>query len=79
MVARNATAREPSLKTYGFWLTRSVATQRNGTGSASNEGTSSYGSVTRSISKPIWCPAFSPAGKVNPPRKPKISEFGYAR
>ena len=41
IVARNATASEPSLKTYDFPLTRSVATQRKGTGSASNDGTSS--------------------------------------
>src|SRR6266852_4433543 len=76
IVARSATASEPSWKTCGLPLTRSVATQRKGTGSVSNEGTSSYDSVTRSISNPIWCPAFNPAGKGNPSR---VSEFAHFR
>jgi len=49
IVARIAPASDPSLKTCDFRLTKSVATQRNGTASASNDVTSPYGKVTRSI------------------------------
>ena len=75
-VARRARASQPESNTTVSALRRSVATARNGVGSALKSSWLPKGAARRAKSRSACSAALNPEGILNPPRRPKRSADG---